>query len=424
MRSVSTAGRSAVSLFSGAGGLDLGLTLAGWSVLAQIEMDHDAAETLRHHAKRGRCSPTVVEKPIEEVDPAALRRALGLRTGELALLAGGPPCQPFTTSGLRQALQDRRASSLFPRYLEFVDTFKPQSLLIENVDGMLSAALRHRPLNRRGRLHRPMEPDEMKGSFLRWFLTELATRRYSVSWGVIEAADYGVPQLRQRAILIGVLGKEPCYLPPPRYGLAGLPRYRTVRQALSKVKTLGAVQPLSERKRAVYAQIPPGGNWRNLSDEARRATMGAAYYAEGGKSGWWRRLAWDAPAPTILGMPDHSSTALVHPAEVRCLSVNECAVLQSFPPHTFFAGSSRSQYQQIGNAVPPLLAKTLGQHLAAFLDGERNESPSPPDWRQASANRRIGTHGWVIAEKSPRFTLSVRVRADHIWAHTADEDVA
>ena len=418
--------KSVVSLFSGAGGLDLGLQAADWKILAQVEMDHDAAETLRRHGARSTASGEVIEEPIEAVDPLALRRRLGVKSGELGLLAGGPPCQPFTTSGLRQALQDRRASSLFPRYLAFVDVFRPKALLIENVDGMLSAALRHRPLQQRGGEHRPMGEDEMKGSFLRWLLGELATRGYSLSWGVAEAADYGVPQLRQRAIIIGILGQQPCFLPDPTHGLPGLPDYRTVRQALLKVDQLGAVQPLSERKRAVYRRIPAGGNWRDLPEDLRQATMGAAYLAEGGKSGWWRRLAWDAPAPTILGMPDHSSTALVHPDELRCMSVSECAALQSFPPDTVFAGTGRSQYQQIGNAVPPLLAATLGRHLATFLQDRKSTPPAPPEWRRASANRRIGTHGWVTSSHSsePRFTLSVRVRPDHIWAHRTDEDVA
>lgn len=409
--------KRALSLFSGAGGLDLGLEAAGWKILAQVEMEHDAAETLRRHAERSDSPALVIEEPIEAVDPAVLRRKLGLKAGELELLAGGPPCQPFTTSGLRQALQDRRASSLFPRYLTFVDTFRPKALLIENVDGMLSAALRHRPLSQRNRTHAPMDVDEMKGSFLRWFLGELATRGYSLSWGVAEAADYGVPQLRQRAIVIGVLGTQPCFLPDPTHGLPGLRKYRTVRQAVAKVKTLGAVQPLSERKLAVYAQVPAGGNWRSLPEKVKKTTMGAAYVAEGGKSGWWRRLAWDAPAPTILGMPDHSSTALVHPDELRCMSVNECAALQSFPAGTVFAGGGRSQYQQIGNAVPTLLGETLGKHVSVFLDERKSIVPGAPEWRRASANRRIGTHGWVIANKGePSFTLSVRVRPDHIWA--------
>jgi DNA (cytosine-5)-methyltransferase 1 len=144
--------------------------------------------------------------------------------------------------------------------------------------------------------------------------------------------------------------------------------------------------------------------------------MGAAFYAEGGKSGWWRRLAWDQPAPTILGMPDHSSTALVHPDEVRCLSVNECAAIQTFPSWVVFAGQSRSQYQQIGNAVPVLLGRALGRQLANFLDGHRDPGPPPAEWRQASANRRIGTHGWTTGTKSFDVHLNVKVRPDHVWA--------
>jgi DNA (cytosine-5)-methyltransferase 1 len=337
-------------------------------------------------------------------------------------MAGGPPCQPFTTTGLRQAANDRRASSLFPAYFKFVAEFQPKTILIENVDGMLSAALRHRPLIARSKDCAPLEPDELKGSFLRWFLEALVDQGYSVCWGVLEAADYGVPQMRQRAILIGVRGEGPCYLPPPQFGWPGLPPYRNLRWALSHIQELGPVQPLSRRKQDVYARIPPGGNWRDLPDELRKATMGAAYVAEGGKSGWWRRLSWDLPAPTILGMPDHSSTALIHPDEVRCLSVNECAAIQTFPPEVRFEGPSRSQYQQIGNAVPVLMAGCLGEHLRKFLEGKRTPRPSPPPWRQASANRRIGTHGWVTCTKGePTYTLNVRVRPDHIWARQKEE---
>jgi DNA (cytosine-5)-methyltransferase 1 len=184
------------------------------------------------------------------------------------------------------------------------------------------------------------------------------------------------------------------------------------------------VQPLSERKRAVYAQIPPGGNWRDLSEETQRETMGRAHLATGGKSGWWRRLAWDAPTPTILGMPDHSSTALIHPEETRCLSVAECAAVQSFPATVEFSGSPRSQYQQIGNAVPPLLGLALGKQLISYFDGQRFELPEVPNWRKISANRRIGTHGWIIADrgKVPALTLNVKVRPDHVWADLREED--
>lgn len=406
---------AALSLFSGAGGLDLGLHASGWPVLAQIEMDADCVATLKGQAARARKKPECIAARIEDVDPALLRKSLQLKPGQLGLLAGGPPCQPFTTTGLRQGINDRRASSAFPTYLRYVAEFQPKALLLENVDGMLSAALRHRPLTLRGTGAPPMEWDERKGSFLHWLLTELTRLGYSVSWGVTEAADHGVPQFRQRAVLIGVLGGGPCFLPKPAYGPTLRP-YRTLRDALAGLKGIGPVQPLSERKRAVFAMIPPGGNWRDLPEEVRRQTMGAAYYATGGKGGWWRRLAWDEPAPTILGMPDHSSTALVHPDEVRCLSLNECAAVQTFPKHVRFGGSPRSGYQQVGNAVPPQLARTLGLHVARHLAGERTPPPAPPEWRSDSANRRIGTHGWAVPGPfGPKFHILAKPREDSVW---------
>jgi DNA (cytosine-5)-methyltransferase 1 len=407
---------AALSLFAGAGGLDLGLLASGWPVLAQIEMNADCVSTLKHQAARGKHTTECIAAKIEDVDPARLRRSLRLLPGQLGLLAGGPPCQPFTTTGLRQGINDRRASSAFPTYLCYVAEFLPKALLIENVDGMLSAALRHRPLNQRGGGSPPMEWDEKKGSFLHWLLTELAKFGYSVTWGVTEAAGHGVPQFRQRAVLIGVHDDDPCFLPAAAYG-PGLRPYRTLRDALAGIKEIGPVQPLSERKRAIFRMIPPGGNWRNLPEEVRRQTMGAAYHATGGKSGWWRRLAWDEPAPTILGMPDHSSTALVHPDEDRCLSLNECAAVQTFPKNVRFAGKPRSGYQQVGNAVPPLLARTLGRHVAMHLAGKRMPEPPPPEWRSESANRRIGTHGWVVPGLfGPEFHVLAKPREDSVWA--------
>lgn len=404
-----------VSLFSGAGGLDLGLERAGFNILAQVEMDAGCVQTLTRQAKNRRAPTTVIASRLEDLSPNSVRDELGLSRGQLLLLAGGPPCQPFTTSGRRRGLLDARATTLFPAYLSWVDAFDPQALLIENVDGMLSAALQHRPLDQRGPRW-PQDSDlmERKGSFLKWLLDELRLRNYSVSWGIVEAADYGVPQMRQRAVLIAVKGGRPCWLPIPTFGGSSQPPFRTLRGALANVSDLGDIMPLSDRKREVYRNIPPGGNWRDLPDSLRRETMGRAYVATGGKSGWWRRLAWDRPAPTILGMPDHSSTALVHPDEIRCLSVNECAAVQTFPAGVEFSGAFRSQYQQVGNAVPPLLGQALGQQLMKFWRGDLDaQLPAIPAWRQSSANRRPGTHGWSVQRG---YHLHVPIRPDHVWA--------
>lgn len=415
--------RSVVSLFSGPGGLDCGLEAAGWQVLAQVEMSHDAAETLRLRAAEKNVDVNILEARIEDLNPRSLRDSLGLLPGELGLLAGGPPCQPFTTHGRRQAANDPRVSTLFPSYFRFVEEFSPRTILIENVDGILSAALSHRPLAQRGLSFPPLRPDEEKGSFLRWLLERLRGLGYAVAWGVAEAADYGVPQLRQRAILVGTAGRDPCFLPPPKFGIRGQPPHHTLRQGLAGVSRNSPSQPLSARKKAILGRIPPGGNWRSLPEEVRRKTMRGAFLAEGGKSGWWRRLAWDEPAPTILGMPDHSSTALVHPDLLRCLSVAECAALQSFPRTFRFAGTPRSQYQQIGNAVPPLLALAIGEHLLRFEGGERIP-PTLPVWRRESANRRVGTHGWVSPLRSDKpYRILTKTREDHVWAGSAAASV-
>lgn len=407
--------RLSLSLCSGAGGLDLGLEAAGWVTLAQIEIDGDCVETLKANAKRMAREILVVHAGLEDVAPGSLRRKLGLRKGELGLLAGGPPCQPFTTHGLRKGIQDGRAASVFPSYLGYVREFMPQAVVMENVDGFLSAALLHRPLRQRTK-EAPLSQDEMKGSFLRWLVGELVSVGYSVSWGLVEAADYGVPQLRQRALLLAVRGDRPCFLPPPRPNALR----RTLREAIAMLPHTGPIQPLSERKRSIYSLIPPGGNWRHLPVHLQKETMGAAFHASGGKGGWWRRLAWDEPSPTILGMPDHSSTGLIHPEEVRCLGLAECAAIQSFPRGMTFCGNSRSQYQQVGNAVPPKLGKAIGQQLMAHFDGEHASPPQPPPWRKESANRRIGTHGWAIpSSEGSTVTLNVKVRDDHIWALTS-----
>ena len=406
---------TALSVCSGAGGLDLGIEAAGWRTLAQIEIDADSVATLRHHFEPH--GSTVLHNGLEDIDPRELRLKLGLRRGQLGLIAGGPPCQPFTTHGRRRGISDARVSSLFPQYLRYIREFEPAAFIMENVDGLLSAALIHRPIHLRTR-HLPLTPEEMKGSFLKWLVSEMSQLGYCVSWGILDAVDFGVPQHRQRCFLIGVRSDEPCYLPVHHPEA----QWRTVADAIGSLPDPGPIQPLSAAKQAIYSMIPQGGNWRNLPLDIQRATMGKAFLATGGKSGWWRRLSWTLPSPTVLGMPDHSSTGLIHPEEVRCLGLRECVAIQTFPQDYMLAGRPRSQYQQVGNAVPPLLAKVVAERVRLHLAGEKVIRPAPPAWRKQSANRRIGTHGWLKeGAYGLEATLNVKVRDDHVWSHTSGD---
>jgi DNA (cytosine-5)-methyltransferase 1 len=402
-----------IGICSGAGGLDLGLERAGFTTLAAVDIDKDCVETLR--ANRGalrKPDAQVLCEDLGAIKPKAWLSELGLRRGELDLLAGGPPCQAFTTTGRRRALADDRGSVVH-QYLRLLRELEPAYFLMENVTGFLSVALRHRPLAKRGKGHRALAPDETKGSVFRWFLSELVDSGYTVTWGVLDAVDFGVPQFRQRTVLVGTRSAHPVYLPRATHFESGKPRWLTLMDAVKGLNETGRlVQPLSEFKVSVFRNIPAGGNWRDLTLSKRRATMGKAFLAEGGKSGWWRRLAWEKPTPTILTMPDHSSTGLIHPEETRCLSVRECARCQTFPDEWQFKGSSRSQYRQIGNAVPVALAASLGRHILMHMDGVRETPPAPPVWRKASANQRLGTWGWVV-NSTKRATVLNR-RDDHV----------
>lgn len=414
-----TARPRVVSLFSGAGGLDLGLERAGFQVLAQVELDRDCAETLRLNSRRRTQKPAVMETTVGAVDAAELMATLGLRVGELELLAGGPPCQAFTTTGRRRALQDERGS-VVNDYLRLLRGLSPQYFLMENVTGFFSAALRHRALVERGPGNPPLGPEEKKGSVFTWFLSELLAAGYTVCWGVLDAVDFGVPQFRQRAFLIGSRSERPVFLPPATHfddpSVSEGARWRTLADAFAGLEDdAPLIQPLSEFKTSVFRHVPAGANWRSLSPELREQTMGRAFLAEGGKGGWWRRLAWDRPSPTILTMPDHSSTGLIHPEETRCLTVRECARCQTFPDTWRFAGSSRSQYRQIGNAVPVALAWQLSLQVKRHMEGCPLAVPGPPVWRQASANQRLGTWGWAMPRNGKPEMHVLNRRDDHVF---------
>lgn len=379
---------SVVSLYSGAMGLDLGLEQTGrFSILACVEKVPSFCATIRANRDAGRTSNRdmkVYEADATDLDPAKVMSDLGIKPGEIDLIVGGPPCQTFSTTGRRATVQDPRGTQLW-QFLKFVDQMQPKAFLMENVRGLMSAALRHRPIkDRPDKGGKPFDEDEQPGSVIRAFVRDLHDS-YRMDCFEVNAVNYGAPQLRERAIFVGNRFNRIVEFPEPTHGngeseMQGslfdnsepLLPYRTLGDALSGLNDPEpVVLDFSPRKKKFLSMVPPGSNWRSLPEEIAKESMGKAYFAKGGRSGWWRRLTLELPCPTIVTMPNHASTALCHPTETRALSLRECARVQEFPDDWEFVGSPLEQYTQVGNAVPVRLGHVAGDVVARLLDDIR-----------------------------------------------------
>jgi DNA (cytosine-5)-methyltransferase 1 len=346
-----------ISLFSGSLGLDIGLQATGrFRHLACVEMDPAACETIRVNRDAGRVDPgRLYEADIVRLDPRRVMRDLGLRPGELDLLAGGPPCQSYSFAGKRGGVQDARGLMLW-QYLWFVEAMRPKAWILENVTGLLSARL--------------TDADE-KGSLLRRFLRDLPAD-YRADVFTVNAADHGVTQLRERVLIIGNRLSRTAEFPAATHGPAGsgLLPHRTLRDAVEGlVDPDPVVMPFSPVCRRVMPLVPAGGNWRNLPPEVARGTMGKSFFIRGTRRGWFRRLSWDRPSPTILTAPNRAMTLMAHPDDDRPLSLGECARVQGYPDDFEFAGTPAERFTQVGNAVPPELGRAAGLAAAGLLDG-------------------------------------------------------
>jgi DNA (cytosine-5)-methyltransferase 1 len=180
------------------------------------------------------------------------------------------------------------------------------------------------------------------------------------------------------------------------YSHGRLQPFRTLGDALLGFRDPHPVMmDFSPRKKRYLSMVPPGGNWRTLPDGVARESMGKAYIAKGGRSGWWRRLSWDLPCPTIVTLPNHASTSMCHPDEVRVLSVAECARIQEFPDGWKFAGSPQEQMSQVGNAVPARLGKVAGEVIAGHLRrGSEETDDSVEPFRRVYLRSHVRTRQW------------------------------
>lgn len=353
--------RAVISLFSGAMGLDIGLEKAGLSVMIGQDSNVSCLETIKANGHK------VLGGDIKTIDPQTLLNLSGMHVGEPFLICGGPPCQPFSTAGRRRGINDPRGS-LFMDFIRMIDYIQPRFFVMENVKGIMSAPLKHIPIKDR-------DSDYQKnrfGTVLDVILTEFKKLGYKTVYGVLDAVNYGVPQFRERFVLIGSRDQENIFLPlPTHFQMHQNPEYqwRTVADAIHGLeKEDGECAVLTDERKQYLRQIPEGGNWKDLPEECVQAAMGGAYTAGGGKVGFYRRLTYKEPSPTIVTSPVQKATMMCHPTLDRPLSVKECARIQQFPDEWVFTGTTAAKYRQIGNAVPVGLGEAIGKAIIATAD--------------------------------------------------------
>lgn len=368
-----------LSLFTGAFGLDLGLEKAGFTTANVVEIDSDSNKTIA--INRPYLAKKAISRDIKKVSSSQLLEEGGsvlnlgrpLSPGEVDLITGGPPCQPFSTAGKRLSVGDPRGS-LFIEFLRLVNEIKPRFFLMENVRGLLSAPIKHRTHKQRGKEHPDLEPEEMPGAALNVILAEIESIGYKVSYRLLQAADYGVPQTRLRVFFLASRDHEKITFPLPSHtkeATKKLPFWLTLKDAIYELTETDLEYTAYSAKRLKYLKLLKAGqNWRFLPEELQPEAMGGAYKSGGGKVGFYRRLSWNKPSPTITTSPHQKATDMCHPDDLRPLTVRECARIQTFPDDWIFYGSTTSKYRQIGNAVPVLLGKAIGSHLSKIIQGQ------------------------------------------------------
>lgn len=329
---------SSIELFAGAGGMALGLEEAGLDCALLNEFDRDACSTLR----RNRPNWNVVEGDVRNVDFKSLK-------GKIDVVTGGFPCQAFSYAGKKLGFEDSRGT-LFYEFARCVKETEPLIAIGENVRGLLT---------------------HDGGRTIEGMISVLTELGYEVlEPTILKAIFYGVPQKRERLIIVALKKGAGLDFEFPTPGR----RVYTLRDALKAGDLYKTDVPLSkgqtypESKRKILDMVPPGGYWRDLPLEVQKEYMQKSFYLGGGKTGMARRISWDEPSLTLTCAPAQKQTERCHPDETRPFTVREYARIQTFPDEWAFEGSLSSQYRQIGNAVPVLLAKKIGQCIVNSLN--------------------------------------------------------
>ncbi len=349
---------NAISLYSGAGGLDFGIESAGFRIMAALEFDHDACETIRTNRDW-----VILERDVHATTGKEILEAGSLHRGEVDLLIGGPPCQPFSkagywSNGSTKRMADPRAATL-PAFMRVVEETLPTVFLLENVHGIAYSGME-------------------EGFEVIRRLTAAINRKsganYALSWKVLNAVEYGVPQLRSRFFLVGHKEGQQFVFPRTTHKIdeGGHNPQRTLVEpgiwpASVAWDAIGGLSPAPDEDLRIKGSwagllpsIPEGRNYLWHTDH------GGGLPLFGWRTRYWSfllKLAKKLPSWTIPAQPGPAIGPL-HWAN-RYLSVAELAALQTFPKRVRFVGSRHSVQRQIGNAVPSLLAEVLARGIRA-----------------------------------------------------------
>lgn len=327
---------TAVSLFSGCMGLDLGLEEAGIRTAVCVENDLVSQRTIKLNRPDIVCLGDILTTTGEQLQIAA--------GGHVDILAGGPPCQSFSTIGRRGAIKATRGRFVL-EYLRIVSEMSPPVFVMENVTGILSATYNGKKDGK---------------PFFPWLISKFQRLGYNVSHWQLNALDYGSPQKRKRVV---VVGSKEAIVRPPLLCPSGT---QTLGKAISDLEgNVAECGKFSDYTASILELIPPGGNWRSLPPDIQDKVMGKADRSSGGLTAFYRRLSYNNPSPTLLVSPTQRATTLCHPAIVRPLSVPEYKRIQGFPDSWEIAGSTNQKYRQLGNAVPVSLGKAIGRVLCS-----------------------------------------------------------
>lgn len=362
----------ALSFFSGAMGLDLGLESVGIDTILACESDKWARQTIALNRPDLPVLGDIWRYTAEEILELA-----GIQPGEqVDVMAGGPPCQAFSTAGARRGFDDLRGN-VFLHYLELIAAIKPKYAIIENVRGLLSLPVSE--TQSAALLEETGLDFSKKHGAIRLVTYKLREAGYNVSFNLYNAANFGTPQIRERVVIIATLkGEKVPYLTPTNSDdpTFGLPEWEVLRDAISDLDDAESDYiPFPEKRLKYFRMLKAGQYWKNLPPEVQPIAMGKSFYLGGGKTGFYRRLAWDRPSPTLVTHPAMPATDLGHPDKDRPLTVAEYKRIQQFPDTWEIAGRPQQQYKQIGNAVPIGLGKAIGRMVLQYDQGN---APEPP----------------------------------------------